>query len=89
MAGEGETAAGEPAAQGGLLSDPAFVRLWLSGSLAGVLRWLELLAISIFVLERTGSPFLVALLTFLRMAPLFLCGIPAGAIADRYDRRAC
>ena len=71
----------------GLLTDGSFLRLWLSGSLAGVLRWLELLAISIFVLERTGSPFLVALLTFLRMAPLFLCGIPAGALADRYDRR--
>jgi MFS family permease len=70
-----------------LLSEGSFLRLWLSGSLAGVLRWLELLAISLFVLERTGSPFLVALLTFLRMAPLFLCGIPAGAIADRYDRR--
>jgi MFS family permease len=70
-----------------LLTDGSFLRLWLSGSLAGVLRWLELLAISIFVLERTGSPFLVALLTFLRMAPLFLCGIPAGALADRYDRR--
>ena len=70
-----------------LLTDGSFLSLWLSGSLAGVLRWLELLAISIFVLERTGSPFLVALLTFLRMAPLFLCGIPAGALADRYDRR--
>ncbi|HSA81527.1 MAG TPA: MFS transporter [Geminicoccaceae bacterium] len=70
-----------------LLTDESFLRLWASGSLAGVLRWLELLAIGIFVLERTGSPFLVALLTFLRMAPLFLCGIPAGALADRYDRR--
>ena len=70
-----------------LLTDGSFLRLWLSGGLAGVLRWLELLAIGIFVLERTGSPFLVALLTFLRMAPLFLCGIPAGALADRYDRR--
>ena len=84
---DGPAALPHSPAQGGLLSDPSFLRLWLSGSLAGVLRWLELLAISIFVLERTGSPFLVALLTFLRMAPLFLCGIPAGAIADRYDRR--
>ena len=52
-----------------------------------MLRWLELLAVSVFVLEATGSPFLVALLTFLRMAPMLLCGIPAGALADRYDRR--
>ena len=87
MAGEGETAAGEPAAPGRLLGDPAFVRLWLCGGVTGALRWLELLAVSVFVLETTGSPFLVALLTFLRMGPMLLCGIPAGALADRYDRR--
>jgi MFS family permease len=26
-------------------------------------------------------------MTFLRMAPMFLFGIPAGALADRYDRK--
>ena len=67
--------------------DPAFLRVWLTGGVAGVLRWLELLAISVYVLETTGSPFLVALMTFLRMAPMFLFGIPAGALADRYDRK--
>jgi len=86
-ADDGPAAHARRSALRSLLSDGSFLRLWSSGSLAGVLRWLELLAISLFVLERTGSPFLVALLTFLRMAPLFLCGIPAGAIADRYDRR--
>lgn len=70
-----------------LLADPAFLRVWLTGGIAGVLRWLELLAISVYVLEATGSPFLVALMTFLRMAPMFLFGIPAGALADRYDRK--
>ena len=70
-----------------LLRDGAFLRVWLTGGVAGVLRWLELLAISLYVLETTGSPFLVALMTFLRMAPMFLFGIPAGALADRYDRK--
>jgi MFS family permease len=70
-----------------LLRNGAFVRVWLTGGVAGVLRWLELLAISVYVLETTGSPFLVALMTFLRMAPMFLFGIPAGALADRYDRK--
>ena len=72
-----------------LLADPAFLRVWLTGGIAGVLRWLELLAISVYVLEVSGSPFLVALMTFLRMAPMFLFGIPAGALADRYDRKRC
>jgi MFS family permease len=78
--------AGAPAATA-LLRNGAFLRVWLTGGVAGVLRWLELLAISVYVLETTGSPFLVAVMTFLRMAPMFLFGIPAGALADRYDRR--
>jgi MFS family permease len=78
--------AGAPVAAS-LLRNGAFVRVWLTGGVAGVLRWLELLAISVYVLETTGSPFLVALMTFLRMAPMFLFGIPAGALADRYDRK--
>jgi MFS family permease len=78
--------AGAPGATS-LLSNAAFVRVWLTGGFAGVLRWLELLAISVYVLETTGSPFLVAVMTFLRMAPMFLFGIPAGALADRYDRK--
>jgi MFS family permease len=78
--------AGAPKADA-LLRDAAFLRVWLTGGIAGVLRWLELLAISVYVLETTGSPFLVALMTFLRMAPMFLFGIPAGALADRYDRK--
>lgn len=82
-----DTGRGDGARAPSLLADPAFLRVWLTGGLAGVLRWLELLAISIYVLEATGSPFLVALMTFLRMAPMFLFGIPAGALADRYDRK--
>lgn len=70
-----------------LLRDRDFRGVWMTGTSVGVLRWLELLAISVYVLERTGSPFLVALMTFVRMAPMFLFGIPAGALADRYDRR--
>jgi MFS family permease len=88
MATDREAAARlEPAAPRGLLADASFLRVWLCGTLSGVLRWLELLAISLFVLEQTGSPFLVALLTVLRMAPMLLFGILAGALADRYDRR--
>jgi MFS family permease len=88
MATDGEAAARlERAAPRALLAEAAFVRVWLCGALSGVLRWLEMLAISLFVLQQTGSPFLVALLTVLRMAPMFLFGIPAGALADRYDRR--
>jgi MFS family permease len=71
-----------------LLADADFRRVWLVGGLTGALRWLELLAIGVYVLEQTGSPSIVALMTVARLAPMFLCGLPAGALADRYERRS-
>jgi MFS family permease len=71
-----------------LLADADFRRVWLVGGLTGGLRWLELLAIGVYVLEQTGSPSMVALITMIRLAPMFLCGLPIGALADRYERRS-
>ncbi len=71
-----------------LFADADFRRVWWVGALVGGLRWLELLAIGVYVLEMTGSPSMVALMTVVRMAPMFLCGLPAGALADRYERRS-
>lgn len=53
----------------------------------GVFRWLELLAIGVFTLQLSGSAALVSLMTLLRMAPLFLFGLPMGVLADRFDRK--
>lgn len=39
------------------------------------------------VLDRTDSTFMVGFALSIRMAPQFIFGIPAGAIADRFDRR--
>lgn len=64
-----------------------FLSLWVIGALTSVTRWLELLATSIVAFDLTGSPFQVALLTLVRMAPLSLFGVPMGAFAERTDRR--
>jgi MFS family permease len=69
-----------------LLADANFRRVWLVGVIAGALRWLELLAIGVYVLEQTGSPSMVAFITALRLAPMFLCGSLIGALGDRYER---
>ena len=53
-----------------LLADADFRRVWLIGGLTGGLRWLELLAIGVYVLERTGSPSMVAWMTVARLAPM-------------------
>src|ERR671919_397355 len=70
----------------GLLAEADFRRVWLVGTIAGGLRWLELLAIGVYVLAHTGSPSMVALITALRLAPMFLCGSLIGALGDRYER---
>ena len=55
--------------------------------MASTVRWLDILAISVYVLAVSGSAFLVALMFFLRMLPLFLFGALAGAVAETMDRR--
>jgi len=70
-----------------LLAAPDFRRAWLVGALAGSLRWLELLVVAVYVFERTGSPFMVALMTVLRMAPMLVFGFVIGALGDRYARK--
>ena len=57
------------------------------GMLTSTVRWLEMLAVGVFVFDRTGSPFLVTLMTLLRMLPLAVCGAFIGALAERMGRR--
>ena len=47
----------------------------------------ETVALGWLVLNMTDSPFMVGVSMALRLAPNFLLGIPAGAIADSADRR--
>jgi MFS family permease len=48
---------------------------------------MEQIVVGWVALQLTGSPFLVALVGFYRMLPLFVLGIFGGALGDRYDRR--
>ncbi|WP_342362059.1 MFS transporter [Terrarubrum flagellatum] len=69
-------------------SEADFWRLWLVGAVQFSVRWIEMLAIGIFVYQSTGSPFLVTLLTMLRVLPLALFGAFVGAAADLVEGRA-
>ena len=66
-----------------LLTDKQFLRIWLVGIFSGVARWLEMLVAGIYAFDTTGSPFLVALLVIIRMAPLVALGSIVGTFADR------
>jgi len=70
-----------------LFGEPDFRRLWLVGLVVFSVRWLEMLAVAVFVYQRTASPLIVALLTMLRMLPMALFGALIGAAAERVERR--
>ena len=68
-----------------LLREPNYRRIWGAGVASGICRWFEILASGIYAFETTGSPFLVALLFFLRLIPLVLFGSVLGTLADRWS----
>jgi MFS family permease len=70
-----------------LLAQREFRGLWFVGGMSMTVRWLEMLATSIYVYDLTGSALQVALMNFARMAPMLLAGAWIGAIAERLDRR--
>jgi MFS family permease len=72
----------------GVPDQPDYWRLWLVGVMIFGVRWLEMLAVAVFAYQRTGSPFVVAALTILRMLPMALFGAVIGAAAERLERRS-
>ena len=71
-----------------LLAERDFRRIWLAGVVFGVMRWLETLAVGVYVFDVTGSPLTVALMTVARMLPLLLFGPLAGTLAGRLNGKA-
>ena len=83
-----ETSAARPANRPAWLIDSAdFWRLWFVGLVVFVVRWVETVAVGVFVYQHTGSPFIVAMMTMLRLLPMGLFGAFLGAIAERVERR--
>ena len=64
-----------------------FWRLWFVGMVVSIVRWLETVAVGVVVYQQTGSAFLVAVTTMLRLLPMALFGAFLGAFAERFDRR--
>ncbi len=78
---------GLQAGGGPLFRDADFRRLWTTGLIVFLVRWLEILVFGVFAYQQTGSAFVVASLTMLRLLPLALFGVPFGALAARVPRR--
>ncbi len=67
--------------------DRDYARLWGIGVATAVMRWLETVALGVFVYELTEDAFLVGFVGFLRMAPMLFLGAFIGALSDRVNRR--
>ena len=80
--------AGRPGQQfRAVIANPSYRRLWGIGVTSTTMRWMETVALGIFVFELTGSPFWVAIVGFLRMVPMLLLSPTIGLIADRANRK--
>ncbi len=79
----------EPARIGALtpLKLPVFRMLWSTWLIANVCMWMNDVAAAWMMTTLTASPIWVALVQTASTLPVFLLGLPSGALADILDRR--
>lgn len=84
----GRAVTGRPGAAGFLapLSQPPFRTVWVVWSVASLGVWMHDVASGWLMTSIGGSALWVGLLQTAATLPLFLFGLPAGALADRLDR---
>lgn len=64
-----------------------FILLWLGDLISSVGGGLTSFGLGVYVFQETGSAAGMALVTLLAFLPTLLFSVPAGVLADRYDRR--
>jgi len=69
------------------LSQPVFRMLWTVWLIANVCMWMNDVAAAWLMTSLDASPLLVALVQSASTLPVFLLGVPSGALADILDRR--
>lgn len=70
-----------------LTSSPAFARLWIGSTLAGLGGQLTIVAVMLHVFELTGDTFAVSMVAVAGLLPMVLAGLYGGMLADAFDRR--
>src|SRR4051794_19518956 len=69
------------------LRQAVFRALWIASVTSNVGTWMQSVGAAWLMTSLTRSPLLVALMQTAVSLPLFLVGLPAGALADVVDRR--
>lgn len=64
-----------------------FILLWAGELISGVGGGLTSFGLGVYVFQKTGSAASMALVTLLAFLPTLFFSVPAGVLADRYDRR--
>lgn len=66
---------------------PKFMLLWAGEFISSIGGGLTSFGLSVYVFNQTGSAASMALVSLLAFLPTLLLSVPAGVLADRYDRR--
>lgn len=69
------------------LSYRDFRMMWLASVTSSVGVWMQQVVLPAYVFARTDSASMVALFVFAQLGPLLLLSIPAGVMADKFDRK--
>ena len=64
-----------------------FLLLWTGELVSAIGSGLTSFGLGVYVFQQTGMASATALVTLLAFAPGLILGVPAGVLADRYDRR--
>lgn len=67
--------------------NPALARLLGGEFVSGIGDWLYLVALLVVVYAESGSPLLLGIVGAARILPYVILSVPAGIVADRFDRR--
>ena len=70
-----------------LLGNRPLVRLLLGEFVSGIGDWLYIVAIFVVIYRESGDAALVGVFGAVRLLPYVILSVPAGVIADRFDRR--
>ena len=66
---------------------PKFMLLWAGELISAIGGGMTSFGLGVYVFGQTGSAASMALVTLLAFLPTLLLSVPAGVLADRYDRR--
>ena len=70
-----------------LLRDRQLVRLYTGEFVSSIGDWLYSVALLVLVYQSTQDPLVLGLVFAARMLPMLILSVPAGIVADRFDRR--